>query len=167
MIPAAPDARGWLIAGLAALAPVAGAGQSSRPSPNDVVWHWYGPCAGKDSLVLDVTLDGQPVYRSTFPICKQRRGDIKPEPQQRMLEFHLNAAPKRFRAGSEKGVQSIRTNVWEATQETYGIRFGFSFSTEERVLLNTIHVARPGASARSEQVRGLVITTRPVPKQAP
>jgi hypothetical protein len=158
------------LAGIAALTPVAARGQSesdARPSPNDVVWHWYGSCAGRDSLVFDVTLDGQPLYSSTFPICKQRRGDIKPDPQQRTLEFRFNAAPKRFRAGSAKEVQPIRADVWEAARETYGIRFGISFSIEPQVLLNTNHIARPQAASRSEQVRGVVITTHPVAKKAP
>jgi len=162
--------RGWAVACVlasAAATPVAAQDESARPSPNDVVWHWYGACAGRDSLVFEVTLDGQPLYSSTFPICKQRRGDIKPDPQQRMLEFHLNAAPKRFRAGSAKEPQAIRADVWEASRDTYGIKFGISFSTEQQVLLNTTHVARPQAAARSEQVRGIVITTHPAAKKAP
>jgi len=158
-----------LLAVFAALIPVAARGQdeSARPSPNDVVWHWYGSCAGPDSLVFDATLDGQPLYSATFPICKQRRGDIKPDPQQRTLEFHFNAAPKRFRAGSSKEVQPIRADVWESARQPYGIRFGISFSIEQQVLLNTTHLAQPKAASRSEQVRGVVITIHPVAKKAP
>jgi hypothetical protein len=151
-----------LAAAIGMLGPPAAAAQSAHPSPSDVVWHWYAGCAGKDSLVFDVTLDGKPLYSSTFPICKQRRGDIKPEPQQRLIEFKLTAAPKRFRAGSSKDPQSISASVWEARRETSGIRFGISFATEQQVLLNVTHIARPDGSVRSEQVRGVVITTRPV-----
>ncbi len=34
--------------------------------------------------------------------------------------------------------------------------------TEDKVLLNTVHLAQANAASRSERVRGLVITTRPV-----
>jgi hypothetical protein len=148
---------------LLALVPVPVSGQASTAARNEVVWHWFGDCAGGDSLVLEVTLDGKSIYSSAFPICQRRRSDIKPEPQQRMLEFRFAGVPRRF------GTQSRATepeplvgNIWERGRERHAILLGVSFATDQRVLLNTVHVARANAPSRSERVRGLVILTRPV-----
>ena len=157
----------WLLFPFSALAlplvAVPLSGQARTAAPNEVVWHWFGACASGDSLVLEVHLDGKLVYSSAFRICQSRRSDIQPEPQQRILEFRFDAEPKRFRAQDKAvGTQSIAGNVWEAGGKRDAIRLGVSFSTEQRVLLNTIHVARAHSPSRSERVRGLVITTRPM-----
>src|SRR5437773_12266338 len=81
-----------------ALVPVSASGQASTSARDEVVWHWFGDCAGGDSLVLEVTLDGRSIYGSTFPICRLRRGAIKPEPQQRLLQLRFNGVPRRFGA---------------------------------------------------------------------
>jgi len=153
-----------LIAALAlALTPVSLRGQTSASAPDAVVWHWFGDCASGDSLVLDVTLDGKAIYGSTFPICQARRRAIKPEPQQRILEFRFDAAPRRFGTRSRAtDPQAITANIWQAGAERNAITLGVSFSAENLVLLNMRHDALASAASRSERVRGLVITTRPV-----
>ena len=113
--------------------------------------------------MLDVTLDGKAIYGSTFPICQARRRAIKPEPQQRILEFRFDAAPRRFGTRSRvTDPQAIDANIWQAGAERNAIILGVSFSTESLVLLNVRHLARADAATRTEHVRGLVITTRPV-----
>jgi len=72
-----------------------GSGQVSPSARAQVVWHWFGGCAGTDSLVLEFHVDGKMVYSATFPVCQMRRADIRPEPQQRVLTFHFDAAPHR------------------------------------------------------------------------
>src|SRR6266566_2162768 len=164
-----PDAAGAtrllaLVAALAlALTPVSLLGQATASAPDAVVWHWFGDCASGDSLALDVTLDGKAIYGSTFPICQARRRAIKPEPQQRILEFRFDAAPRRFGTRSRvTDPQAIDANIWQAGAERNAIMLGVSFSTESLVLLNVRHLARADAATRTEHVRGLVITTRPV-----
>ena len=157
----------WLLFPVAALTlplvAVPLAGQARTSAPNEVVWHWFGACASGDSLALEVHLDGKLVYSSAFPICQSRRSDIQPEPQQRILEFGFDAEPKRFRAQDKaEGTQPIAGNIWEAGGKRDAVRLGVSFATEQRVLLNTMHVARAHSPSRSERVRGLVITTRPM-----
>jgi len=119
-------------------------------------------CAGGDSLVLEVTLDGKSIYSSAFPICQRRRSAIKPEPQQRILEFRFAGVPGRFgtryRATEPEPIEG---NIWERRGERHAILLGVSFATDQRVLLNTVHVARADSPSRSERVRGLVILTRP------
>lgn len=150
-----------------ALIPVSVSGQARTSAPNEVVWHWFGVCASGDSLVLDVRLDGNALYSSTFPICRVRRREIKPEPQQRILEFRFDGEPHRFRRRyQESGPQPIDGSIWEVGGDRQTIRLGVQLATEQQVLLNTTHVARAGSSSRSERVRGLVITTRPVRRGA-
>jgi hypothetical protein len=143
-----------------ALIPSAGLGQAA---PAQLVWHWFGGCASSDSLVLEFRVDGRPVYGSAFPICHVRRADIRPEPQQRLLTFRFDAAPRRFgtqyRAADP---EPITANIWEAAHQGTAIVLGVSFATAERVLLNTRHRARPDSPARSEWIRGLELITRPV-----
>jgi hypothetical protein len=146
-----------------ALLPVSVAGQGRTSAPNEIVWHWFGDCPGSDSIFLEVHFDGKSLYSSTFPICQTRRAGIKPEAQQRILQFRFDAEPRRFRAQNRAtGTQPIEGNIWEAGRERQAILLGVSFSTEQQVLLNTIHAARADSPSRSERVRGLVITTRPV-----
>ena len=58
------------------LAPVSVSGQSSRPSPHEVVWHWYGACAAKDSLVLGVTLASGAVHAADAPDAQGKGKDV-------------------------------------------------------------------------------------------
>jgi len=116
-------------------------------------------------LILEFHLDGKLVYSSTFPVCHMRRSDIRPEPQQRVLTFHIAAAPHRFGIQYQASEpEPITGNVWEAGPRRAAVMLGVSFATAERVLLNTRHAARPDRPARSEWVRGLEMITRPVPR---
>ncbi len=151
-----------------ALMPVSVSGQTRTSAPNEVVWHWYGVCASGDSLVLEVRLDGNALYNSTFAICQVRRREIKPEPQQRILEFRFDGEPHRFRSRYHtSGTQPIDGSIWEVGGDRQAIRLGVQLATEQQVLLNTTHVARARFASRSERVHGLVITTRPVRRGAP
>ena len=145
-----------------ALVPVSLSGQASTAARDDVVWHWFGDCASSDSLVLEVTLDGKTIYSSAFPICQRRRSAIKPEPQQRILEFRFDGVPRRFGAQYRAtGTEPLEGNIWERRGERHALVLGVSFATDQRVLLNTVHIARADSPSRSERVRGLVILTRP------
>ena len=146
-----------------ALMPVPVSSQAPPSAREQLVWHWFGACTSGDSLILEFHVDGKLVYSSAFPICRLRRSDIGPEPQQRLLTFRFDAAPRRFGTqyrASEP--EPIIGTVWEAGQKGTAIVLGVSFATVERVLLNTRHVARPDTPARSEWIRGLELITRPV-----
>ena len=158
-------AAGWAVT--LVLLPGAARGQIPLGPREQVVWHWFGECTGRDSMAVEITLDGAVLYGATFPICQRRRADIKPEPQQRVLEFHFAALPQRFRAQfrADRPV-SIQGSIWESEREGQAIVLGIQFATADQVLLNTTHIARPASASRSYRVRGLVITTRPVRRLA-
>jgi hypothetical protein len=161
-----PPYRRFSLTALALVSiPISLPGQTSPAARNEVIWHWFGGCAGRDSLFLEVRLDGKPIYSATFPICQVRRKAITHEPQQRLLAFRFDGVPRHF--GSryrQTEVQPIQVNIWESGGDPQGIQLGISFSTEQDVLLNMHLTAPANAPSRSERVRGLVITTRPVPK---
>ena len=141
--------------------PVSASGQGS--ARNEIVWHWFGTCAGSDSLALEVSLDGKQVYAATFPICKLRRSQIKPDRQQRLLAFRFDAVPRRFGPRSRVAdMRPIDGNVWEAGGEGQAIQLGVSFAAEDQVLMNMHLVASVDVPSRTERIRGVVITTRPV-----
>ncbi len=145
------------------LRPVLVSGQALPSAREQLVWHWFGACTGSDSLILEFRVDGKLVYSSAFPICQVRHSDIKPEPQQRLLTFRFDAAPRRFGSQYQASEpEPIIGNVWEAGQRRTAIVLRVSFATAKRVLLNTRHVARPDTPARSEWIRGLELITRPV-----
>jgi hypothetical protein len=145
------------------LMPVSVSGQAPIAARDEVVWHWFGACAGSDSLAFNVSLDGKPVYSSTFPICRQRRADIKPDRQQRLLQFRFAGVPRRFVVRSRAaGVQLIEGNVWETGGERHAILLGVSLAAGDQVLMNLHLVASTDGASRSEGPRGFVITTRPV-----
>jgi hypothetical protein len=146
-----------------ALIPFALVGQAPPPAREQLVWHWFGDCASSDSLMLEFRVDGKPVYGSAFPICHVRRSAIRPEPQQRLLTFHFDAAPRRFGPRYQASdPEPITGTIWEAGHKATTVVLGVSFATAERVLLNTRHLARPDSPARSEWIRGLELITRPV-----
>jgi hypothetical protein len=151
---------------LLTLAPVS-AWSQALPAREQLVWHWFGTCPHSDSLLLEFRADGQLVYSSAFPICHVRHADIKGEPQERLLTFRFDAAPRRFgpqyRATDP---EAITATVWEAGRRPTAIALGVSFATAERVLLNTRHLARPDAPARSAWIRGLELITRPLRRAA-
>ena len=157
----------WLVA--LALVPACLLGQEGQEAPeptsarDGVGWHWFGSCKGRDSLALEVRLDGQSIFSSTFPICQLRRSQIKHDGQQRLLTFRFTAAPRRFGYRSKVAEpQTIDGNIWEARGAGQALRLGVSFATGDQVLLNMTLIAPTNLPTRYEQPRGLVITTRPV-----
>lgn len=146
-----------------ALLPASAAGQTSSAGRSDIVWHWYGECAGSDSLLLEIKFDGKDLYATTVPVCKVRRGQIKPEPEQRLIKVRFTALPRRFRASNkEPAPVPITCSIWESRGDGNSIRFGVQFATKDESLLNTNHPARIDIPTRTERVRGFVIDTRPV-----
>jgi hypothetical protein len=143
--------------------PVSLSGQAPPSARDAVAWHWFGACASRDSLAMEVRLDGKSVYSSAFPICRLRRSQIKPERQQRLLAFRFDAVPHRFGPRSRATeTQPIEGTIWEAGGDQQAVRLGVSFAAGDQVLLNMVHVAPADAASRSERPRGLVITTHPV-----
>ena len=105
-------------------------------------------------------LDGRFLYSGAFPACRMRRGDIGEESPQRDLAFTFRSNAAIF--GSEfrsLGTTQVEGNIWRAGGDPDALLLGVSFATPQRILLNSIHVARPHQTSRSVLAQGLTIRT--------
>src|SRR5437879_1085397 len=146
------------------LAPL-GAGSQTLPLPSEqIVWHWFGECSEANLITAEVLLNGKSIYKSSFPICRMRRGDIQPKPQQRILYFFFQEETKSL--FGEPQAQQIEGNIWEAGGEHNSIILGVSFSTKDRIWLNTLHNADPEKASESALTTGLTMKTYPAKGRA-
>ena len=129
--------------------------------PEESLWQWSEKCGGNNAMELEVLVDGITIYRSSIPICRMsnRAGTS---------ESHTEAISYYFRGGHVFGeyhtvrTQTIEGNVWQAGSDPDELLLGISFSTKKQVLLNTIHIAKPGRVSSSEVDRGIVVRTFPI-----
>jgi hypothetical protein len=141
-------------------AAIASAEQVVLSTPGDVVWQWYDGCSPKQQMRVRVSLEGKVIFSGTFPACQMRRGDIRDESPQKVLEFTFRPKAAIFGAEFDSlGRPQIEGNIWRAGGDADALLLGVSFSTPERILLNSVHVARSQESSRFVLARGLTIDT--------
>jgi len=58
--------------------------------------------------------------------------------------------------------EKIEANIWEAGADPNDILLGVSFATRDQILLNTVHIVKPGRPTQMTLDRGVVIRTYPV-----
>jgi hypothetical protein len=137
--------------------------QDTTSSEDRSVWHWFTSLTQSQTLQVRVSFLGKAVYQKSIPIRRMHRSEIKPEQPQKILKFFFKADPKIF--DPEFKVyppQRIEGNIWEAGRDADDILLGVSFVIPRRILLNTIHIALPIRSARSQLAKGLSIETFPI-----
>jgi len=128
------------------------------------VWFWFQDCDSK-KIELSVTLDGKSIYKTTFPVCKKYRSDIKETKE--ILAFHF--VPSREIAWEgyldegniTKANQDIEGNIWLSGSENDALLLGVSFDSQNQIYMNTIHVTEIGKKNTSAITKGLVISTYP------
>jgi hypothetical protein len=133
---------------------------TARTSGATVAWHWFQSCGGRArKLGLVVLLDGQAVYRSEFPVC--RNSESTPG---RKLVFHIKGGHV-FRGDYRTSpTQTIEVNIWQAGADPDALRLGVRF-TSDRVLVNTTHIAKPESTSVSQPERGIEVRTFPLPRK--
>ena len=153
--------RKHLIAAICALAASLPCIARSAPmsTSKEIVWHWFSQCSAAKVMAVEVSLDRRIVYKSSFSICQMRLGDILPDRPQRLLAFFLKAENRRV--FGERRAERINVNIWEAGQDPNDIILGISFTTKQRIWLNSLHIADPGKPSRTALAKGLTITTYP------
>ena len=131
----------------------------------EVVWHWFSQCSAAKIITIEVSLDSKTVYKSSFSICQTVRGDIRPEPMQRRLIFF----PKKTSPSilGEPKSERLEVNIWEAGEDPNDIVLGLSFTTKQRIWLNSLHIVEPDKLSRSVLAKGLVVSTYPAQSNAP
>jgi len=128
----------------------------------DTLWHWFDTCSDERKMGVEVLLDGKAIYHSSFPVCPiSDLGKTKERPQ-KVMAFSFRGGHTFQGEYHTVRSQKIAGNIWQAGTDPGVILLGFSFSTKEQVLLNTVHIARPGIGSKSEIDHGLVVRTFPL-----
>jgi hypothetical protein len=144
-----------------ALAPPLLWSQNPNTAP-EPLWTWSGDCHDKTHMGLEVLLNGKVIHRSSFPICPISDRFKETDRQQKTVAFSFNGGHVFQAEYHTTRTQTIEGHIWQAGTDPGTILFGMSFSTKKQVLLNTIHVAKPGRGSTSEIDRGLVVRTFPI-----
>jgi hypothetical protein len=133
---------------------------TARSSGATVAWHWFQSCGGRaNDLGLVVLIDGKSVYRSQFPVCRNN----EPSPK-RTIDFHIKGGHV-FRGDIRTSpTQTIEVNIRQARADPDTLPLTVTFEGD-RVLLNTIHVAKPDSTSVSQLDRGIEVRTFPLARK--
>src|SRR5712692_3855759 len=145
---------------LVTISPVA-LSQSSPPHA-EALWFWSGDCPTGRMMGLQVLLEGKSIYHSHFRACLMDRTDGNSERQRRIRAFHFSGGHTFQGTYHTRKAETIEGNIWQAGADPDAILLGISFVTNDQVLLNTIHIAKPGKTTQSILDSGLVVKTYPV-----
>lgn len=131
------------------------------PSRAEPVWFWFSDCQNGKIMGVNVVVDGRTVYRSRFRTCQIERTNATTEKQHDKKTFRFSGGHTFQNTHPTSNAESVEGNIWQAGAETDGILLGISFVAHDQVLLNTMHLVKPGKSTQSTLDRGVVIETYP------
>ena len=134
----------------------------AQSSATTGAWHWFESCDGTKNLGLVVLLDGKAVYRSQFPVC--RNNGPTPTAEERKIVFHFKGGHVFQGEYRTLPTQTIEASIWQAGADPDSLLLGVTFVCD-RVLLNTIHVAKPDSTSMSQLDRGIVVRTFPLTRK--
>jgi len=138
--------------------------QESRARPAQL-WTWYGSCSDKRYMRLEVLLSGTVIHRSSFPICPITDLSQEVGGQQKIVAFSFKGGYVFQGEYHTATTQTIEGNIWQAGTDPGAILFGVSFTSQNQILLNTIHVAKPRSQSISEIDRGLMVRTSAIGRE--
>jgi hypothetical protein len=142
------------------------ASQEAREGP---VWFWFATCGGP-LMTLEVRLDNQVVYKSTFPLCRANRESVERQGQAGRIEFKMRPSRaivwKGYRDTTDRSVAGkvLDVDVWEAGADPDALILGVSVVSGKRILMNTVHISHPDQRDESEIAKGLSVRTYPADK---
>jgi len=123
----------------------------------EYVWHWSNQCRIPKRIGVAVVLNGDTTYKAVIPVCRIKSVDLGSGEKQATLSFTLRDH-KRIFFGEPVGTP-INWNIWEVGSESGSITLGVSASQGTRVLLNTLHTAKPDAALESKFAQRLIVKT--------
>lgn len=132
---------------------------SSSQATEGPVWGWFQNCPENRALGLEVKRNGIVIFRSSFPICQMPRADH----EMKILAFSFKGGQAYHAEYHTSPTDNIEGNIWLASGDSDALVLGVSFSTRKRILLNTLHVAKPDSKSVSEIDHGIVVRTFPLP----
>jgi|HubBroStandDraft_6_1064221.scaffolds.fasta_scaffold785582_1 hypothetical protein len=145
---------------IATILPVAFPQSSQQQAEN--VWFWFGDCPEPKLMGVQVLLDGKSVHQSHFRACQMNRTAPNTEREQKVrTPFHFSGGHTFQGTYYTKKTETIEGTLWQAGADRDDILLGVSLVAHEQVLLNTIHIVRPGKPTETILDAGLVIKTYP------
>jgi len=145
-----------VLVALALVSPVLA--QNTRPFPTKLL-SWFGSCGAKKSMEIQIALNGEVIYRSSFPVCPIE--DSSKEVQKTVV-FSMKGGHVFQGEYHTSATQTIQGNIWQAGADPGVILFGISFASQKQILLNTIHIAKIGSESKTEIDRDFIVRTLPV-----
>lgn len=152
-----------LFLALAAIAiPRVAFGQAATSGSKDV-WFWFGDCREARAMAGEILVDGKVVYRLSFRACRmQRDEDTSDKEQKKELVFHFPGGHTFQDSYRTARQEEIEGHVWQAGADPEDIVLGVAFAAHNQILLNTVHIVRPGKPSQSTLDRGIVMRTYPL-----
>ena len=141
--------------------PSAALGQSASPDSGDV-WFWFGACKDGKPMGVELSVEGKTVYHSSFRACRMMRTDANGEREGKAKAFRFVGGHTFQGTYRTTKQEQIEGSIWQAGADPDDILLGVSFVAHNQILLNTIHIVRPGKSTQSELDAGVVIKTYPM-----
>jgi len=111
---------------------------------------------------VDVLIDGKAVYHLEFRACLMNSKDAKSQRQDGIRAFYVSGGRTFQSTYHTKKTEKIEGNIWQAGADPDALLLGLSFMTKDQVLLNTIHIVKPGKATQSEVDSGIVVKTYPM-----
>jgi hypothetical protein len=147
-----------LLAGMALLSPPTRA----QSAGDERAWYWSERCPKTHRLRMLIVLEGKSIYQADFRICKKTALQAASGPEQPTRVFHFRGGHVFQGEFHTHHTDIIEGNIWLAGPDTDGLIFGIAFVSKDQGLLNTLHIAKPGATQEFVQDTGLITKTYPL-----
>lgn len=135
----------------------------TSPQQSENLWFWFGDCPKPNVMGIQVLLEGKSIYQSHFRACHMNRTIVNSQRQEKVRPSFRFSGGHTFQGTYHtRNNETIEGTIWQAGADPDDILLGVSFLTEKQVLLNTIHIVRPGKPTESELDTGLLIKTYPL-----
>ena len=138
----------------------------NTPLHAERAWFWSGDCPNGATLRLELLIEGQAVYQTEFRACHmERTAALTDAEQQKMRVFYFPGGHTFQGTYHTTTQEKIEGSIWQAGADPDALLLGVSFTApgaHGQILLNTIHIAKPGKESRSLLDRGVVIKTYPI-----
>jgi len=146
-------------------APVA---QRCQDAPRTSFWAWYlmeDDCRGCEKLGLELLLDGKSVHSCTLKVRHMERTKaLSSKHLARTFAFSFKGGHNFQNEYPTTPQDTIEVNIWQAGVESDELILGVSFVGKHRILLNTLHFAKPDRASEMLLDPGLLIRTYPLPQ---
>jgi hypothetical protein len=135
-------------------------GTAAEPPAGSFVVSWSEKCPSATYISVVLSVDGRSAYSRNIPVCFTERNSLPPA----TLSTTLQTDRSHF---GEPSRTPLEVDFWEASADPDALVLGISFSSKQRVWLNTLHVALSSKQAVTELAPGVSVRTFPTVSKEP